>query len=99
MRRSVLSSEVGNNTWTGQFPDLSPPVFGSFGPQPISGNMLCFAGWVADYQGSGESASGLFTAFPYFENSFLVPVLIDDTEATQPMRHGAPEQDAAWHAK
>ncbi len=66
--------------WYGNYPDESPPAFGNIGPQPISGNMLCFAGYVPDYQGGGETAYGLFTAFPYFDNSFLKPELIADSD-------------------
>jgi hypothetical protein len=68
--------------WYGQFPDESPPVFGNIGPQTISGNMLCFAGYALDYQGGGETEYGLFTAFPYFADNFLVPEVIGGTEST-----------------
>jgi hypothetical protein len=67
--------------WPGQFPDESPPVFGNIGPQPIAGNMLVFAGAVEDYQGSGETRYGLFTAFPYFGNELLIPEHINGTLA------------------
>lgn len=59
--------------WTGQYPDLSPPTFGFVGPEAIEGNMLCYAG-------SHKGDSGLFTAFPYFSNAFLVPALIAGTQ-------------------
>lgn len=57
-------------TWTGMDPAFSPPAFGWFGPQPISGNMVAFAG-----------ADGIYTAFPYFTNSFLVPEKVTGTLA------------------
>ena len=65
--------------WRGSYPDESPPGFGNIGPEAIHGNMLCFAGTVPNYEG-GDTASGLFTAFPYFDNSFLAPMLIGDTD-------------------
>lgn len=60
--------------WDGQYPDLSPPTFGFVGPEAIEGNMLCFAG-------THEGDAGLFTAFPYFSNAFLVPAWIAGTQA------------------
>ena len=67
--------------WPGESMDDSPPAFGAFGPTAIHGNMLCFSGTVPDYQGTGVAESGLFTAFPYFDNSFLVPEKIAGTAA------------------
>ncbi len=66
--------------WRGQYPDESPPGFGNIGPEAIHGNMLCFAGAVPNYQG-GDTAFGLFTAFPDFDNSFLAPELVGDTDS------------------
>jgi len=66
-------------SWTGSYPDASPPAFGEFGPQSINGTMLCFAGTVANYGGGNQPVSGLFTAFPYFADSYLVPVLVNGT--------------------
>jgi hypothetical protein len=68
-------------SWPGESMDDSPPAFGSFGPTPIHGNMLCFSGTVPNYHGTGVAESGLFTAFPYFDNSFLVPEKIGGTAA------------------
>ncbi len=67
-------------SWTGRYPDPSPPAFGNIGPEPIEGNMLCYAGWVADYEGSGQTRYGLFTAFPYFADQFLRPTHIGATD-------------------
>lgn len=55
-------------TWAGTQPDASPPAFGYFGPEPIEGNMLAFV-----------KGDGIYTAFPYFTNSFLVPEKISST--------------------
>ncbi len=56
--------------WPGITPSFSPPAFGSLGPQPIEGNMAAFAG-----------GDGIYTAFPYFDNSFLVPEKVANTQA------------------
>jgi hypothetical protein len=58
-------------SWGGITPDASPPAFGYLGPQPIAGNMLAFSG-----------GDGLYTAFPYFTSSFLVPEKIPGLPAT-----------------
>ncbi len=57
-----------NYTWAGIQPDASPAAFGYFGPTPISGNMLAFV-----------KGDGIYTAFPYFTDSFLVPEKISST--------------------
>ena len=57
-------------TWTGTDPAASPPAFGWFGPTAISGNMVAFAG-----------GDGLYTAFPYFDNTFFVPEKVSGTAA------------------
>jgi hypothetical protein len=65
-------SGVGTNftyDWAGTQPDASPAAFGYFGPQAIEGNMLAFV-----------KGDGIYTAFPYFTNSFLVPERILTTE-------------------
>jgi hypothetical protein len=59
-----------NYTWAGTQPDASPAAFGYFGPTAISGNMLAFV-----------KGDGLYTAFPYFADSFLVPEKISSTQA------------------
>lgn len=56
--------------WPGQYPDESPPSFGSIGPYDIHGNMLCFAGAV---ESAREKVYGLFTAFPYFSANYYDP--------------------------
>jgi len=64
-------SGVGTNfsyDWPGIEPDASPEAFGYFGPQPIEGNMLAFV-----------EGGGVYTAFPYFTNTFLVPEKISST--------------------
>lgn len=63
-----------NYAWAGQYPDLSPATFGFVGPQPIQGNMLAFAGTHA-------SDAGIFTAFPYFTDTFLVPTWLAGSAA------------------
>lgn len=57
-----------NYTWAGIQPDASPAAFGYFGPTAISGNMLAFV-----------KGDGIYTAFPYFADSFLVPEKIPST--------------------
>lgn len=58
-------------SWTGMDPAFSPPAFGWFGPVAIDGNMVAFAG-----------GDGIYTAFPYFDNSFLVPEKVTGTFPT-----------------
>ncbi len=55
-------------TWPGSTPSFSPPAFGQFGPQNIDGNMAAFS-----------EGDGIYTAFPYFDNSFLVPEKVANT--------------------
>ncbi len=57
-------------TWPGTNPSFSPPAFGSLGPQPIEGNMAAFA-----------EGDGIYTAFPYFDDTFLVPEKVANTLA------------------
>jgi len=67
-------SGVGGNfnyAWAGTTPDASPAAFGYFGPQPIEGNMIAFA-----------TGDGIWTAFPYFTDSFLVPERISSTSGS-----------------
>ncbi|HSN90892.1 MAG TPA: hypothetical protein VLS93_06665, partial [Anaeromyxobacteraceae bacterium] len=81
----VMTSNPGgfNYTWTplgtdGSL-DCSPPAFGHLGPNSIQGNMLAFAG-----------GGGLYTAFPYFADSFLVPEQIPGTAANDWQPHWSP---------
>jgi hypothetical protein len=59
-----------NYSWAGIQPDASPAAFGYFGPTAILGNMLAFV-----------KGDGIYTAFPYFADSFLVPEKISSTAA------------------
>jgi len=58
-------------SWTGIDPAASPPSFGWFGPVAIQGNMIAFAG-----------GDGIYTAFPYFDNTFFVPEKVTGTLAS-----------------
>jgi hypothetical protein len=64
------SGDLFNYSWPGATPDFSPPAFGYIGPQEIDGNMAAISG-----------ATGIYTAFPYFGDNFLVPEHIPGTAA------------------
>ncbi len=57
-------------TWPGFDAAASPPAFGWFGPTAIDGNMISFAG-----------GDGIYTAFPYFTDTFFVPEKVAGTLA------------------
>ena len=73
--------------WPGWTPSFSPSAFGSLGPRPIGGNMAAFA-----------EGDGIYTAFPYFDSSFLVPEKVPGTQALDDFPRWSPyREDGTLH--
>jgi hypothetical protein len=70
-------------TWPGMTPSFSPPAFGSIGPEPIEGNMAAFA-----------EGDGIYTAFPYFGDTFLVPEKVAGTQPGDVFPRWSPFREA-----